>query len=75
MSSKRRLRRRGCENKIPYPTKDEARAAASRINRSGKGSGQSAYRCDFGDHFHIGRANKERKAARTVSRQLRRGRA
>jgi hypothetical protein len=51
MASKRRLRRKTCENKIRYATKDEALAAARKIFRA-HGDSMSAYGC--GSHFHLG---------------------
>lgn len=74
MSSKRRLRRRGCENKRPYPTKEEAVAAARAMNRHRAGMGQKAYACEFAPHWHIGRPTKEKKKAIATSKQMRRAR-
>jgi len=48
MASKRRQRRRSCGAKVRY-TRGDAMFAAREIGR-----GLHAYRCDFGDHWHIG---------------------
>lgn len=53
MSSKRRLRRRACEQKASYPTLADAMAHKASL-RHRKGEHVHAYKCDFGDHWHVG---------------------
>jgi len=59
MSSKRRLRRRECTNKMRF--KDEPAAKSymawlASVDRLRPGT--HAYRCQFGNHFHIGRGGQ-----------------
>lgn len=52
MASKRRIRRRECDRKVVL-SQDEA---VSRANALGRKSHcrMSAYRCRFGNHWHVG---------------------
>jgi hypothetical protein len=53
VASKRRERRRSCESKIRYETLESALAARWGTNRR-LNERLGAYRCAFGDHFHLG---------------------
>ena len=55
MSSKRRLRRKGCTGKVVYD-KDTAFLVAKRLWNAGKR--MHAYKCVFGDHWHTGHFGK-----------------
>ncbi len=58
MSSKRALRRKQCERKTRFETKDEALASA-RHTRAVSGRGPvAAYRCRFCGGWHVGHLNK-----------------
>lgn len=52
MASKRRLRRKGCTGKNVYDRVAAESAAWGR--RQATGENIRAYRCPFGDHWHIG---------------------
>jgi len=59
MSSKRRLRRRGCEHKRRY-SEDEARRMMGRMDSEGRlRPGSHVYRCNFCGWWHIGRQPQE----------------
>ena len=53
MASKRRLRRRSCEGKKPYPNKIAADNACKKLLRN-KGERCNAYPCKFSNHWHVG---------------------
>ncbi len=55
MSSKRRIRRRSCEGKIPYATSEAAKTAiyAQRHKWTAR---MNAYPCPFCGQYHIGHA-------------------
>lgn len=57
MSSKRRLRRRRCGHKRPYPNRTAARAAIHH-QRHKWTQHMSAYPCPHCGHYHIGRTPK-----------------
>ena len=52
MSSRRAERRRACESKTAYNTPDAASANVNRLRRSGERV--HVYKCEFGNHFHVG---------------------
>ena len=58
MSSKRRLRRKSCTGKKPYPTAADAQAAVHHLVRSGhtRGGFLHVYKCKFAKHYHVGHA-------------------
>lgn len=51
MSSKRRLRKRSCSNKVAHDTVEAAQIARRKI-RSG---GYQVYKCKFCHKYHVGR--------------------
>lgn len=51
MSSKRRLRKSSCDGKVARD-KDGAYAQAKRMWK--RGERVHAYKCDFGNHWHVG---------------------
>lgn len=55
MSSKRRIRRRSCESKVNYPSRDAALLAitAQRYKWTAR---MNAYPCQFCGQYHIGHA-------------------
>ena len=55
MSSKRRLRRRSCEGKKAYPTREDAIHNAGSLRWWNSGGTWSAYRCRFCGQWHVGR--------------------
>lgn len=56
MSSKRRLRRRACENKRRYEDRETAEASRQALLRLGRcHPGSVVYGCSFCGGFHIGR--------------------
>jgi len=57
MASKRRLRRRRCQHKQPYPSHAAARAAIWH-QRDKWRQPMSAYPCPHCGHYHIGRTSK-----------------
>lgn len=59
MSSKRGERRRSCERKKRYFSKAEATIECGRLHR--KGVAVHAYKCSFGDHWHIGHKTASQK--------------
>lgn len=59
MSSKRHHRRRSCEHKVAYFTKDAARFAAYRLRDIHGGGSWVPYRCAFSSHWHVGRRKKQ----------------
>lgn len=64
MASKRHMRRKACEWKRSYPTKETAVAASIRLRRR-TGDRTSAYRCPFCGQWHHGHtASRTRKALR-----------
>lgn len=58
MSSKRRLRRKSCTGKHPYPTAEAAGNAMFRMLRLGKlrAGFVHVYKCKFAKHYHFGHA-------------------
>lgn len=52
MASKRRLRRRGCTGKLAHDRQDALYHAF--LLRRDKGERVHAYRCRFGNHWHVG---------------------
>lgn len=57
MASKRKLRRDACESKRAYDTKAEAtkaRGALLHNKRIRGGRHIDVYRCQFGNHWHVG---------------------
>ena len=63
MSSKRHLRKRSCASKHRHATHAEAVAHLIHMNKQGH-RGLHAYKCDFGDHWHVGHMTKEVRQAR-----------
>jgi hypothetical protein len=66
VASKRRLRRRSCESKVPHPTETAAAAHARSI-------GSGWYPC--GNHWHVGRPSKRQRqsyAAKAANRRVER---
>lgn len=57
MASKRRLRRKSCEGKVQYRS-DEAAAAAAKSRSWATNSRIGKYKCEFGQHWHIGHTPK-----------------
>jgi hypothetical protein len=72
MSSKRRVRKNSCEGKVQYATLDDAKLAAIRWNKA-KNDSCHPYKCEFGEHYHIGHPPKKVKAAIAARQQERRG--
>jgi hypothetical protein len=65
MSSKRRLRRRECTNKHRYSSEKEAHEHIAWLDKIGKLKPDThAYRCRFGNHFHIGRGSQHQRRTR-----------
>lgn len=52
MSSKRRLRRKACTGKIAHDRQDALYHAF--LLRSKTGEHVTAYKCQFGNHWHVG---------------------
>lgn len=53
MASKRRLRRKACTGKEPYPDRVNAAQAAKRSSQATHTT-IWPYKCEFGNHWHIG---------------------
>lgn len=66
MASKRRLRRKQCQNKVKYYALEDARRALSRAIDLNLGthrdSPMGVYRCHYGGHYHIGHRSKRQLA-------------
>ena len=62
MASKRHLRRKVCERKHKYATEEQARFQADRISRE-QGLPMNYYKCQWGNHWHIGHAPFRLRAA------------
>ena len=60
MSSKRRIRRRSCEGKTKYKTRNAAKVAIHTGNHKGF---MLPYKCKFCKQWHVGRPNKNRRKA------------
>jgi len=59
MSSKRRIRQRQCKNKKAYLTEADAQAAIRLMEiRKVAQNDLHPYRCQFGNHYHVGREPK-----------------
>lgn len=59
MSSKRRIRRRQCKSKKVYADEGQAAAAIRLMDQRGIArTGLHAYKCPFGNHWHVGRKPK-----------------
>lgn len=54
MASKRRIRRRACEGKRRYPTRQAAKGSIYWFNRDVYRGHMEAYKCQFCAGFHIG---------------------
>lgn len=52
MSSKRRIRRKQCGHKVKFASLSDAHRRAMEL--WAKGIRMRAYKCPWGDHFHIG---------------------
>lgn len=63
MSSKRHLRKKSCEGKQRHASQCEAVAHVIHLTKHGE-RGLHAYRCPFGDHWHVGHMSKRAKQAR-----------
>jgi hypothetical protein len=59
MSSKRRLRRRECGNKIKYPSADEARFTAYKLSDRYKDDRLSFYKCLWCGKWDLGHKPQE----------------
>lgn len=57
MASKRHQRRRSCEGKHHYRTQAEAVAAIIGMHK--QTDGMHSYKCQFGNHWHIGHRKKQ----------------
>ena len=68
MASKRHQRRRSCESKVAYATKDEATRAAAGLRKSFFGGSWSAYRCEWCGRYHVGRQNARQRQAMAARR-------
>ena len=65
MSSRRLLRKKSCDGKVPYPTRAEAtKALEEMIRRLGRRGRLNVYPCKFGTHFHVGHKPRFRKRGR-----------
>lgn len=57
MASKRRVKRRNCERKQPFSTKEKASSAARALKHSRNNLGLreefTVYKCKLGDHWHF----------------------
>ena len=73
MSSKRRLRRRGCEGKIAHATWAAAYGEAGRLRRFHDGGAWKAYRCRFCGLYHVGRPSARQRQAIRDGRAARAG--
>ena len=59
LSSKRAIKRRGCEGKVRYSSQRAAQAAIGRLRRNTGATGWfTAYRCPRCGMFHFGHAPK-----------------
>ncbi len=56
MASKRRLRRRQCEQKRRHTTAGDALVALHRLQRKGHQGKLTIYRCRFCNGYHVGHA-------------------
>jgi hypothetical protein len=63
MSSKRHQRRRSCESKVAYASREEALRAASLLRKSHGGGSWSAYVCPFCGRWHVGRQDARKRRA------------
>lgn len=60
MSSKRRIKRKSCEGKVLFKTHDEALIVLKkRFKNTFERIG--VYKCQFGNHYHIGHSNRKMK--------------
>ena len=59
MSSKRRMRRRQCQNKKAYPSQNDAQAAITIMEQCKVAlCDLHPYQCQFANHWHVGRQPK-----------------
>jgi len=64
MASKRRLRRKGCEGKRRHATLQDAKyAVICTVKARGLMNYMRAYKCPFGNHYHIGHPSEKQLAA------------
>lgn len=62
MASKRRIRRKECGDKHRHATRAEAVSHLVSLRKSGRVSGDiHAYRCPWGDHWHVGHSGNRPK--------------
>lgn len=75
MASKRRLRRRSCDNKVAYPTKQEAEKQAASLSHARKALGQdhrfTAYKCHYTSHWHVAHKTRNSDPMNRVRRKPR----
>jgi hypothetical protein len=72
MASKRRFRRNSCGDKKRYSTLKEAQTAAWKFDRA-RNDTCHAYKCQFGDHFHIGHPTKAVRQAIAARQRAKKG--
>jgi len=68
MASKRHLRKKACEWKRSYPTKEAAIDASLALRRR-TGDRTNAYRCPFCGQYHHGHTASRTKQAMRVKRE------
>lgn len=61
MSSLRKKKRRQCLRKIKYSNQTQAVAALISMKRDKIWNNHHTYKCNFGNHWHIGRSKLIRK--------------
>jgi hypothetical protein len=70
VASKRRLRRRSCKSKTPYPTEGQAFGAVRSLRARFGGGSWMTYKCSFCKNFHVGRPNKRKLEALRATRKF-----
>lgn len=68
MASKRRKRQRSCLNKQTFDVYERAFAHAHNLRKQ-FGQPYEAYKCEFGDHFHVGRGSRKKSNARSAQKR------
>lgn len=63
MASKRRIRRRSCEGKVPYATKTIADHEVSKLRWYFNGGTWASYHCKWCGAWHVGRQSARQRQA------------
>lgn len=70
MTSKRRLRRRSCTNKVAHADEAKATRVAGYIQAKYGGVPVRAYKCPFCGKWHVGRLNQSKLQAVRAKQRL-----